>query len=86
MAEYTITFTRAAQKELGRLSYELEDRILMKIKLLRSDPRPRGCVKLRGDEELWRIRVGDHRIIYAIDDMRKTVDIGHVRHRRNAYE
>ncbi|MBM4248663.1 MAG: type II toxin-antitoxin system RelE/ParE family toxin [Euryarchaeota archaeon] len=86
MGEYTITFTRSAQKELGKLSYELEGRILLKINQLKKDPRPRGCIRLRGDEGLWRLRVGDYRIIYAIDDERKAVDVGHVRHRKNAYD
>lgn len=47
-------------------------------------PRPKGCRKLKGEKNLWRIRVGDYRIIYAIYDKVQTMDIIAIRHRREA--
>ena len=71
MPEYAIVFANAARKELKRLPISMEHRILMKIMELKEDPRPRGCIKLRGDEGLWRIRIGDYRVIYAIDEVKR---------------
>jgi mRNA interferase RelE/StbE len=53
---------------------------------LESNPRPPGCQKLRGQKDSWRIRIGDYRVIYTIDDLNNVVDIIHVRHRKNAYD
>lgn len=60
-------------------------RIISRLELLARDPRPAGCAKLEGTADLWRVRVGDYRIIYAIDDRARTVDVSVVRHRRDAY-
>lgn len=53
---YIITFRRAARKEFEELPLQAENRILRKIEGLEQDPRPPGCLKLRGQNELWRIR------------------------------
>jgi mRNA interferase RelE/StbE len=53
---------------------------------LAANPRPPGVKKLRGTRDLWRIRVGDYRVIYRVDDAKRLVDISHVRHRREAYQ
>jgi len=50
------------------------------------NPRPSGVRKLRGTRDLWRIRVGDYRVIYRMDDRKRLVDVSHVRHRREAYQ
>jgi len=56
------------------------------ISALASDPRPNGCKKLKGSEgELWRIRVGDYRVVYFIEDEIELVDIQRVRHRKEVY-
>jgi mRNA interferase RelE/StbE len=86
MAEYAITFARPARKELERLSSALVQRIFPRIEALAKEPRPSGCLKLTGEENLWRIRVGDYRVIYTIDDRLRNVDIVAVRHRREAYQ
>ena len=86
MSDYQITFSRPARKELESLSVEVNNRIFPKIVALASDPRPDGCRKLVGEENLWRIRVGDYRIIYSIDDDIRTLDIITVRHRSKAYD
>jgi mRNA interferase RelE/StbE len=86
MADYTITFARSARKELEALDGQLIRRIFPKIEALAKDPRPRGCRKLQGESNLWRIRVADYRVLYAIDDSNNTVDITAVRHRSDAYQ
>lgn len=65
---YTIQFARPPEKLLRRLPRDLLTRIRKTIDHLAIDPRPPGCVKLTGYETLYRVRVGDWRIIYAIHD------------------
>jgi mRNA interferase RelE/StbE len=86
MADYSITFARSARKELEALPNSLIIRIFSKIEALSIEPRPSGCRKLQGFTNLWRIRIGDYRVIYSIDDKTETIDIVAVRHRREAYE
>ena len=86
MSDYAITFARSARKELEKLDASLVNRILSRIEGLSETPRPPGCRKLVGQDRLWRIRVGDYRVIYTIDDETQSVDIAAVRHRRDAYE
>ena len=52
---------------------------------LSRQPRPVGVTKLRGPKNLWRLRVGDYRIVYAIDDATQVVDVSIIRHRREVY-
>lgn len=85
MAEYAISFARSARKQLQVLDRALALRIIGRIESLAVTPRPVGCVKLEGGSRLWRIRVGDYRVIYEIDDHRRRVDVSAVRHRRDAY-
>lgn len=82
---YAITFARSARRELERLSASAVKRIFPKIESLAQDPRPSGCRKLQGYESLWRIRVGDYRVIYQVSDQERTVDIIAVRHRSKAF-
>ena len=86
MADYSVIFARSARKELESLNAALVKRIFPKIEALAKEPRPKGCRKLKGEKNLWRIRVGDYRVIYAIYDERKVIDIIAIRHRRAAYE
>jgi mRNA interferase RelE/StbE len=86
MAEYLITFNRSAEKELDSLDATLIRRIVPKIDALAKEPRPHGCRKLHGEKEMWRIRIGDYRVIYIINDAEHNVDITGVRHRSKAYE
>lgn len=76
---------RRAQKELANLPLNDYERIRDAIRALASDARPPGCRKLVGREG-WRIRVGDYRVIYEIDDRQRTVTVLHVGHRRDVYE
>ena len=86
MPEYAIQIKHSAQKELDDLEDALFDRIDRKLLGLAAFPRPTGCKKLRGYKDLWRIRIGEYRVIYRIDDTARTVMITHVAHRRDVYE
>ncbi len=86
MANYRITFARSARKELEALDIPLIRRIVPEIEALAKEPRPKGCRKLRGEKFLWRIRIGDYRVIYAVYDDKLLVDITGVRHRSKAYD
>ena len=83
---YEIIFARSARKDLQKLSNLDISRILKKIEMLEFDPRPSGCEKLKGESNLWRIRIGNYRVIYTISDRNKIVDISLIRHRREAYK
>ncbi|RLC60947.1 MAG: type II toxin-antitoxin system mRNA interferase toxin, RelE/StbE family [Chloroflexota bacterium] len=85
MPEYTVTFARSARKELERLSADVVGRIFPMVEALAQNPRPLGCRRLRGFENLWRIRTGDYRVIYQVFDDEMVVDIVAVRHRSQAY-
>jgi mRNA interferase RelE/StbE len=85
MADYSISFARSARKELEHLSGELTERILAKIETLAENPRPVGVIKLHGQKNLWRMRVGDYRVVYSIDDFSKMIDVSVIRHRRDVY-
>ena len=81
---YAISILRRAQRELASLPPQSYERTKESILTLDEEPRPRGCQKLAGREG-WRIRVGDYRVIYEIDDDRRTVTVLHVGHRRDIY-
>ena len=86
MAEYLVRFNRSAEKELDSLDAGLVRRIFPKIEALGNEPRPHGCRKLHGEKYIWRIRTGDYRVIYSINDAERTIEITGVRHRSKAYE
>ena len=86
MADYSITFARSARKELEALSNPLLQRVFSRIESLADSPRPSGCKKLKCSDELWRIRIGDYRGIYSINDSLNLVDVIAVRHRSQAYD
>jgi mRNA interferase RelE/StbE len=86
VSEYEILFARSARRELEALDASLATHIYYKIEFLSKEPRPRGSKKLRGTARaLWRMRVGDYRIIYEVSDQRRIIDIVAIRHRRDAY-
>jgi mRNA interferase RelE/StbE len=74
----------SAEKELDGLPSTVVARIVPRIERLAAAPRPPGCKKLRGGDNEWRIRVGDYRIVYEIDDSARTVDVTRIAHRREA--
>ena len=86
MPRYSLAIKPSAARELDSLSNTLFTRLDRKIRALAENPRPNGCKKLQGYKNYWRVRVGDYRIVYAIDDARLLVEVIRVRHRRDAYE
>ncbi len=80
---YRLLLKPKAQKDLDRLRGETWERVREALLALRQDPRPRGCIKLRTGA--WRIRIGDYRATYDIDDTERTVTVLRVRHRRDIY-
>lgn len=85
MADYAVVFARSARKELQNLDPQVARRIIKQIEALMIDPRPSGVVKLEGATDLWRIRVGQWRVVYRISDRDRLVDVVAVRHRSDAY-
>lgn len=85
MSKYSVVFARSARKELEGLPETIRRRVVSHIEQLASKPRPTGVRKLVGSEDLWRLRIGDYRVIYAVHNERKLVDIVCVRHRKDAY-
>jgi mRNA interferase RelE/StbE len=82
---YDLLIKTSAERDMRKLSADLFQRVNTKILTLRDDPRPAGAQKLAGGLEGWRIRVGDYRILYQIDDTAQTVTIVRVKHRRDVY-
>jgi mRNA interferase RelE/StbE len=85
VADYSIVFTRSARKELESLDMRVALRVLRRIESLAQNPRPSGVVKIQGTDDLWRIRVGNWRVIYRVADGENLVDVIAVRHRSDAY-
>jgi mRNA interferase RelE/StbE len=86
VAEYFIAIKPSAAKELDALSAGVLNRVVNRIDSLASSPRPAGCKKLKGYKDQWRIRVGDWRIVYIVDDAAKIVRITRIGHRSDVYE
>jgi mRNA interferase RelE/StbE len=82
---YEVYLERSAENDLKRLPTSIFHRIIPQIKTLTENPRPSGCRKITGSKNDWRIRIGDYRIIYEIDEKAKAVRIMRVRHRREVY-
>ena len=82
---YRVLLERSAERDLGRLSVEVHDRVVVAIQALATNPRPPGCRKLAGSKSDWRIRVGDYRVVYEIADAIRVVRVNRVRHRREVY-
>lgn len=85
MPEYRVTLCHSARKEIEHLDTAVVTRVFPKIEALAKNPYPRGCLKIQGRQNLWRIRTGDYRIIYTVHETEMWVDIVAVRHRKEAY-
>lgn len=82
---YQVDIAPAAQREVKRLPSEVLRKVDAVVLTLALHPRPHGGIKLEGTANEYRVRVGDYRILYVIDDTARHVIIAHVRHRREAY-
>jgi mRNA interferase RelE/StbE len=86
VANYEIQFAASAAKEFRSLGMEIKRRIGLAVDALAQNPRPSGVRKLKGHERLYRIRVGDYRLVYEINDSVRLIRVTKIRHRREAYQ
>jgi mRNA interferase RelE/StbE len=84
VASYNVLIKPSAAKELENLPAKPRQKIARKIQALAGDPRPKGSEKLSG-EDLYRIRQGDYRILYGIQDKALSIVVIRIGHRRDVY-
>ena len=84
MADYKIEIKKSAQKEIKKLPDNVLKKVIDKISSLAHTPRPEGCKKLSGEEK-YRIRIGNYRILYSIEDDVLFIYVVKVGHRREVY-
>lgn len=85
MASYKVIFKPSVEKDLRSLPQSIVRRVFKHVEALEDDPFPRGSLKLAGAEQLYRIRVGDYRIVYTVNRDSRQVVVYYVRHRRDVY-
>lgn len=84
--KYSLTIKRSAQKDLATLHPQAQEAVDRRILTLANDPRPPGAVPLKGRwKGFWRVRTGDYRIIYAIDDRDHVVTVAAIGPRESVY-
>jgi mRNA interferase RelE/StbE len=84
---YQLRIVKSALKEMEELPIKVNREIGKEIEALADNPRPNGCKKLKAEKEyLWRIRVGNYRVIYSIEDVIKIIEIRKVGHRKEIYK
>jgi mRNA interferase RelE/StbE len=82
--KYRIVIRRQAEKEFERLGHEERKRVAQKLLLLEKEPFPSGAIALQGRQG-YRIRIGDYRVLYEVDEAAKVVTVTAVGHRRDVY-
>ena len=86
MADYSLSIKPSAAKELQSISDKVTlTRLIEKVKSLATQPRPSGSEKLAGRPNLYRVRQGNYRVIYSVDDEARVVDVVKVGHRKDVY-
>ncbi len=86
MNRYSVVISHTAEKELFRLPVRMIEKVIAVLKSLEENPHPVGSKKLKGYKNLWRCRVGDYRIIYAIEEVILLIDIREIGHRKDVYD
>jgi mRNA interferase RelE/StbE len=86
VSRYSVELTSAAAKQVRKLDGAARARVLRALAQLADEPRPSGVKKLVGTDNAWRIRVGDYRVIYEINDGVVVVVVFRVAHRRDVYD
>lgn len=84
MASYSLLIKPSAAKELEALPIKDRRKIISRIEALASEPRSHGCERLSGQDQ-YRVRQGDYRVVYSVDDQTRTVLVVKVGHRRDVY-
>jgi len=82
---YTVELSNRAKRDLASFSAETQTRIVKALRTLEANPRPSGIEKLKGEENAYRLRVGDYRILYEIYDKVLVVLVVKIGHRRDVY-
>jgi len=82
---YTIQIAPSAERALAALDRPAQRRIASRIDALAENPRPAGVKKLQGEPNTWRVRVGDYRVLYTVEDNRLLVVVVKVGHRSHVY-
>jgi len=82
---YAVVLTPAAEREWRKLERDIRERMTAVLIALEDEPRPPGVTKLQGAADRWRVRVGDHRVIYRVDDEGRSVTVLRIAHRRDVY-
>lgn len=82
---YSVDFSKVARKQFKKLPSDVQERIQNKINELAIEPRPNGVKKIQGEDNSYRIRVGDYRVVYDIFDDILLVTVIRVKHRNQVY-
>jgi mRNA interferase RelE/StbE len=82
---YSILLSPPAERQLKAFTLPVQKRLIKRLKTLRDNPRPQGVKKLAGEDELYRIREGDYRIIYTIQDKELIVLVVKIGDRKEVY-
>ena len=82
---YEVLLERRAESDIRKLTEQVFHRIIPHIKALAEDPKPPGCRKIAGSKNDWRIRIGEYRVIYEIDEHAEAVKVMRISHRREVY-
>ena len=85
MAFFDLQWRKSTRKDLRRIPREAVSRIVAAVAKLAEEPLPHGSEKLTGSERIYRIRVGDYRVVYELLRDAKIVEIQRVRHRKDVY-
>lgn len=85
MASFKVIFKPSVEKDFRRLPKKIVSNVMGRVEKLKDEPFPRGVTKLEDAEKLYRVRVGDYRIVYEVDTDTKQITILYVRHRSTVY-
>lgn len=85
MDSFRIEFAKSAEKDLRKIDRSMIPRLLAEIESLETNPRPDGVRKLVGSERTYRIRIGQYRVVYEIEDDRLILFVVRIAHRKDAY-
>ena len=85
VSRYTVEIARRAVKSIVKLPGHEQQKIRAAIDILADEPRPPSCTKLSGEDSVYRVRIGDYRILYEVIDVRLVIHVVRVGHRRDVY-
>jgi mRNA interferase RelE/StbE len=86
MKPFRVVLSKSAEKDLSKLPSRVVKQIIPVLESLSETPRPLGCKKLKGFDDLWRVRIGNYRAVYAIEDVLFLIDIRAIGHRKDIYK